>query len=89
MRYTSRWKRGSEHSIPHVAAAVVGLCVHGDNVRSCILRLFAFRKKTKTTRHGTDAVVGPKHAGSRNVDLDTRERIVVNRLLEICLRRTM
>jgi hypothetical protein len=40
VRYTSRWKRGSGHSMPHVAAAVAGLCAHGDNVRSCILRLF-------------------------------------------------
>ena len=38
---------GSEHSIPHVAAAVVGLCMHGDNARGCILRLFAFRRKRK------------------------------------------
>jgi hypothetical protein len=40
------------------------------------------------TRDGAD-VVGSKHAGSRNVGLDTRERIVVNGLLEICLRPTM
>jgi hypothetical protein len=42
------------------------------------------------TRHGADMadVVGSKHAGSRNVDLGTRERTVVNRLLEICLKPT-
>jgi hypothetical protein len=40
------------------------------------------------TRHGTD-VVGSKHPSSRNVDLDTRERNVVSKLLEMCLGLTM
>ena len=40
------------------------------------------------TRHGTD-VVGSKHPSSRNVDLDTRERNVVNKMLEMCLGPTM
>jgi hypothetical protein len=54
--YTSRWKWGvrvcewcvsTYHSTSHVTAAVVGFCVHGDNVRSCILRLFAFWRTRK------------------------------------------
>jgi hypothetical protein len=40
------------------------------------------------TRHGTD-VVGSKHPSSRNVDLNTRERNVVNKMLEMCLGLTM
>ena len=77
-----------EHSIAHAAAAVVRLCVHGDNLLACILRLIAFSEKTKITMLRTD-VVASKHLSSRNIDLGTREIIVVNKLLEICLRLTV
>ena len=49
-----------EHSIAHAAAAVVGVCVHGDNMLACILRLIADSEKTIMTMLGTD-VDGSKH----------------------------
>ena len=49
-----------EHSIAHAAAAVVGACVHGDNMLACILRLIADSEKTIMTMLGTD-VDGSKH----------------------------
>ena len=74
-----------EYSIAHAAAAVVRVCVHGDNVLACkLLHLIAFLEKTKMTMLRTD-VVGSKHPSSRNVKPNTTERIVVNRLLEMHL----
>ena len=77
-----------EHSIAHAAAAVVGFCVHGDNMLACILHLIVDSEKTKMTMLRTD-VVGSKHSSSRNVDLGNTDRNVVNRLLRICLRLTV
>jgi len=77
-----------KHRIAHAAAAVVRLCVHGDNLLACILRLIAVSEKTKITMLRTD-VVASKHPSSRNVDLGTTERNVVNILLGIGLRLTI
>ena len=87
-RYTSKWEWRGEHSIAHAAAAVVGVCVHVDNMLACKLRLIAFSEKTKMTMvRGRCCQI--QACELRNVKPNTTARNIVSKSLEICLGLTM